>query len=126
MVDGGVRIDGLNQVVRGLQELGLDIEDLKDAFAPIAARAARYASSFAPRRTGALAASIRPNRSKNKAVVVAGKARVPYAGVINYGWARRNISPSSFMQKADERMRPLALQMLDDAINAKIRERGLG
>ncbi len=126
MVAGGVRIEGLNKVVRDLQALGLDVEDLKEAFSSISAEGARLASSFAPKLTGALAASVRGNRAKSKAVVFAGRARVPHAGPINYGWRKRNITPSSFMERADEAMRPKALRALDDAITKKIREKGLG
>ena len=123
---GGVRVEGLNRLVRDLQSLGLEVDDLKEAFGDIAAEGASLASSFAPKRSGALAATVRGNRAKNKAVVAAGKARVKYAGAVNYGWPKRNIKPSSFMQKADERMRPKALQALDDALEQKIREKGLG
>lgn len=121
----GVRVTGLNQTVRALQELGLEVDDLKDAFAGIAAEGAKKAAEFAPQRTGRLAASIRGNRAKSKAVVAAGKAKVPYAGAINYGWRARGIEPSRFMQKADKEMLPVALQELDRAIDAKIREKGL-
>lgn len=124
-VQGGVRVTGLNKVVRDLQALGLELDDLKDAFAGIAADGARLAAGFAPKRSGALAASIRGNRAKNKAVVAAGRARVPYAGPINYGWRKRRIAPALFMQKADEAMRPRALAELEQAIDRKIRERGL-
>lgn len=126
MVSGGVRVEGLNRLVRDLQSLGLEVEDLKEAFGDIAAEGASLASSFAPRRSGNLAASVRGNRAKNKAIVSAGRARVKYAGAINYGWPKRNIAPSSFMQKADEQMQPKALQALDDALEKKIREKGLG
>lgn len=124
-VSGGVRVEGLNKLVRDLQKLGLEIDDLKDAFGSIADEGAQWASSFAPKRSGALAATVRGNRAKNKAVVAAGKGKVKYAGAINYGWPARNIKASSFMQKADERMQPKALQALDDAIDQKIREKGL-
>jgi len=125
-LDGGVRVEGLNRLVRDLQALGLEVDDLKDAFGEIAAAGADLAAGFAPRRTGALAASVRGNRAKAKAVVSSGKTRVPYAGPINYGWPRRNIRPALFMQRADEAMRPRALAELDEAIARKIRERGLG
>lgn len=125
-ITGGVRIEGLNRIIRDLQQLGLEIDDLKEVFGKIAAEGARLASSFAPVRTGALAASIRGSRAKNKAVIMAGRARVPYAAPINYGWPRRNIRGAEFMQRADEAMRPRALEALETAIAQKIRERGLG
>lgn len=121
----GVQVEGLNQVVRGLVELGLDAEDLKGAFGPIAAEGAELAAGFAPKRTGRLAGTVRGNRAKNKAVVTAGRGRVKYAGPINYGWRRRNIDPARFMQRADEAMRPIALEKLEDEINRAIERRGL-
>lgn len=124
-VVGGVRIEGLNALVRDLQSLGAEVDDLKAVFAEISALGARYASSFAPKRTGRLAASVRGNRAKNKSVVASGGARVPYAGAINYGWPARNISPSSFMQRADAKLRPVVGQMVDDGIEKLIREKGL-
>ena len=126
MATGGVRVEGLNRLVRDLQSLGLEIEDLKEAFGDIAAEGASLASSFAPKRSGNLAATVRGNRAKNKAVVSAGRARVKYAGAINYGWPARGIAPALFMQKADEAMRPKALRALDDALEKKIRDKGLG
>lgn len=121
----GFKVQGLTQVVRALQEMGLDVDDLKDAFSKIAADAAQTAASFAPRKSGRLAADIRGNRAKSKAVVTAGRTSVPYAGPINYGWPKRGIEPAGFMQKADQAMQPRALQTLEDEINQKIRERGL-
>ena len=40
------------------------------------------------------------NRAKARAVVTAGRAATPYAGVQNYGWRRRNITPSYFLNRA--------------------------
>lgn len=120
---GGFKVQGLTQVVRALQGMGLEVDDLKDAFSSIASEGARHAAAFAPVRTGRLAADVRGNRAKSKAVITAGRASVPYAGPINYGWPRRNIAPSLFMQKADQVMQPRALQLLEDEINQKIREK---
>lgn len=120
----GFRVQGLTAVVRDLQRLGLDVDDLKDAFSEIASEGAERASAHAPRVSGRLAGDIRGNRAKSKAVVAAGRASVPYAGAINYGWTSRNIKPSEFMQKADQDMQPRAIQMLEDEINRKIREKG--
>ena len=125
-ISGGVRVEGLNQLTRNLLTLGLEIDDLKEAFGGIAAEAAQVAAGFAPKRTVRLAASVRGNRAKNKAVVMAGRASVVYAGPINYGWPARKIAPSGFMQKADEVMAPKALQALEDAIENKIKSKGLG
>lgn len=121
----GFRVEGLGQVVAGLQALGLDVDDLKGAFSEIAAEGAEVASAAAPRRGGRLAGDVRGNRAKSKAVVTAGRASVPYAGPINYGWPTRHIGASGFMQAADDAMRPRAVQLLEDEINKAIRTRGL-
>ncbi|WP_323792422.1 HK97 gp10 family phage protein [Nocardioides sp.] len=126
MVDrAGFKVEGLTQVVRALQEMGVEVDDLKDAFSKIADEAAKAASSFAPRDTGRLAKDIRGNRAKSKAVVTAGRSSVPYAGAINYGWPKRGIQASGFMQRADQTMQTRALQLLEDEINQTIREKGL-
>lgn len=121
----GFRVEGLSRVVRSLQALGLDVEDLKEAFAKIAAKGAQSATRHAPKRSGRLAGSVRGNRAKSKAVVTAGRASIPYAGPINYGWRARNIAPQPFMQKADREMQPQAIGLLEDEINQAARRRGL-
>lgn len=122
---GTMAVDGLNALVRDLQKLGVEVDDLKDVFQPIAQMAAKSAASFAPVQTGNLRDTIRGNRAKNKAVVTAGRARVPYAGPINYGWAARNIQPALFLQKADEVMGPKAVEMLEEGIDKLIDRLGL-
>lgn len=122
---GSVQVEGLTKTIRGLQKAGVEVDDLKDAFADIAAKGARLASSFAPVRSGKLRASIRGNRAKNKAVVTAGKARVPYAGPINYGWPRRGIAPALFMQRADAAIAPDALRLLESGIDNALRKADL-
>ncbi len=121
-----VRVEGLNALVRDLEAAGVELEDLKDVFADVAARGARFASSFAPKKTGRLARSVRGNRAKNKAVVAAGSARsVPYGGPINYGWEARGIAASSFMQRADAVVQDYAIKRLDKGINKLIKDKGL-
>ncbi len=120
-----LRVEGLNGVIRALIAMGLEVDDLKDAFSKIARFGEVEASRLAPRRTGRLAADVRGNRAKNKAVVAAGRASVPYAGPINYGWPARGIAPAQFMQKADQAVQPYALRVLEADINQKIRQKGL-
>lgn len=126
MVDrAGYKVEGLDRVLRDLRRLGIDLADLKDAFAKIAAEGASRVVVKIPKRSGRAAATVRGNRAKGKAIVRAGSAAVPYLGSINYGWPARNIEPAHFMQDADQDMRPIAVQRLEDDINAKIRQRGL-
>lgn len=121
----GTRVEGLNALVRDLQAMGVEVDDLKDAMASIAAKGARVAARFAPLRSGALRRSIRGNRAKGRAVVAAGGGRVVYAGVQNYGWPKRNIPATGFMQRTDAAMRPVALAELEKNVDKLIREKGL-
>src|SRR5438309_303834 len=93
---GGVQVVGLRELVRDMERLGVEVSDLKDAFGQIATEAAHLAASFAPHRSGKLAASVRGSKAKNYAVVAAGGARVRYAGPIEYGWPARHIQPARF------------------------------
>lgn len=124
-VYGGVRVEGLSAVTRALLELGLEVDDLKDAFSNISREGAQLVARYAPHKTGALAGNVRGNRARSSAHVAAGGASVPYAGPINYGWARHNITASGFMQKADKEWQPYSLRRLEQEINAQITRRGL-
>lgn len=125
MAQSGVRVVGLKETVRDLQKLGVEVSDLKETFGDIAAAGARYASSFAPSRSGKLARTIRGNKAKNIARVMAGRARVRYAGPINYGWQKRGIKASHFMQRADKALQPDAVKMLEAGLDRAIRKAGL-
>lgn len=121
-----MRIDGLNAVVRALLAMGLEVEDLKSEFSEIARFGAVAAARHAPRQTGRLAGDVRGNRSRNRSVVTAGRVSVPYAGPINYGWAAHGIAASGFMQAADVELQPYALRVLEQGLNRRIKQKGLG
>ncbi|MBS2939589.1 HK97 gp10 family phage protein [Nocardioides sp. J2M5] len=110
----GVYVEGLRETTRALEKAGIDVEELKDAMAAVAAEAADVMQGYVPvGRTGNLRASVRGNRAKGRAIVTAGKARVPYAGPIQYGWARRNIKPAKFVERTDAVMDDRAPQILE-------------
>lgn len=112
-----VQVDGLNKVINALQNLGVEVDDLKDAFQKIGNIVKDESVSLTPVLTGRLAASIRAGRSKNKATVRAGGAAVPYAGVIHYG-GYNNIEGTYFLttaagNKADEAKSTLDSEIAD-------------
>ncbi len=121
----GFRVDGLNSVVRALTALGLEVDDLKEAFAAIAAEGREVVASFVPRLSGALAGDVRGNRAQRKAVVTVGRVSLPYAGAINYGWPAHGIEAVEFMQRGDQVMRSRALQRLEGEVNRRIREKNI-
>lgn len=82
--DTGVRITGLRETIRDLERLGVSVQDLKEAFRDIAEDTVADARTLVRVDTGRLRGSIRPGTAKNKAIVRAGSAAVPYAARINY------------------------------------------
>jgi len=128
MAAGVVKVEGINELARSMRQLGAQFDDLNDAFSSIASQGARLAAEFAPYRTGRLARAVGATKTKkNKAVVrVALKTASEYAGVINYGWPKRNIQASEFMQRADAALLPYALDLIERDAQRAIRKRGLG
>jgi hypothetical protein len=121
----GVEIFRLGETMRALESLGVEVEDLKDVMGSISAEGARLAAEYAPVRSGKLRKSIRGNRAKSRAAITAGKKRVPYAGPINFGWRKRHIQPSEFMQRADRALQARVPEMLTEGIQRLINERNL-
>jgi hypothetical protein len=95
-----VEVEGLRTLRRTLKAAGLSVQDLKDAHADVAALVVRAAAPNAPRRTGALAASTRGSGTQGAAVVRAGRASVPYAGPIHWGWPSRHIAAQPWLWNA--------------------------
>jgi hypothetical protein len=126
MADEGTRVEGLRDLVSALQKAGADLADVKDLMGSIADKAKGYAASAVPVRTGALKRTLKASRAKNYASVSAGNNRkVPYAKPINFGWVKRHIKASNFMQKADQRLRKELPTMLEAGVNKILTERGL-
>lgn len=120
MAETYLRVTGAGEVQRDLARLGLRLSDLD--FTKIANEGMRLAAAFAPRRSGRLAASIKASKTKSRATIRAGSARVPYAGAINYGWRSRNIGPAYFMQRADLVLRRRVPRELQRQIRRLIRQ----
>jgi len=92
---------GKRQLIESLKRLPKQYKrDLPKIHKTAATPVAKTAAKLAPHRTGALSASLRALGSQKSGRAVAGKASVPYAGVINYGWGARNIEPSLFLERA--------------------------
>lgn len=121
----GIRVQGLSQVVKALTDLGLDVEDLRDAFGRISAQGLIVYRSFTPRRSGALQGDYRASKTKNRAQLLVGRASVPYARIQQYGWPARGIRPTHFVQKGDRVMERRVIPLLEHDINQRIRKRGL-
>jgi hypothetical protein len=102
-----VRVEGLDNLLRTLKRARIDISDLKDANAKAGRTVASAAGFRVPRRSGALANTIRAAKQAKRARVVAGKAAVPYAGPIHWGWPARHISSQPFISEAAQATEPI-------------------
>ena len=96
-----IRVEGLNKLTRQLKTLEGDVSSaVKELNAELAEDVAQTARQKVPRRSGALAGSIRSSGQARTGVVRAGSRGVPYAGPIHFGWAKRNIRPQPFLYNA--------------------------
>jgi uncharacterized protein YcsI (UPF0317 family) len=124
-MDGvGVQVEGLNELIRTMKRAEVDITELKDAHHDAGMIVAAYAQAIAPRRSGRLAASIRSTKQVRRARIQAGRASVPYAGPIHWGWPARHIQAQPFLtdaaQATESTWLPVYLQAVDTAL-AQIR-----
>lgn len=121
-----VQVEGLREIVRDLEAAGAELDDLKDVFAPIAAEGATVARPFAPRRSGALASSVRGNRAKNKAVITIGKGRSnAYAAPLIWGWPARNIKASPLVPRTNQWMESEVPGLIETGIDRVMEGLGL-
>lgn len=90
-----LRVEGLQQVVSALADLGADSADLR-AFDTIGGGIVRQAQQLVERDTGALSSTIRVESARqNELTVIAGSTQVDYAGVINYTGSGFLTSPAN-------------------------------
>ena len=119
-----VRLEGARELRRTLRAAGDDLGDLKRAHAEAAGIVVPVAQAGAPRETGKLAATIRGSGTKTQAIVRAGFAAVPYAGVQEWGWPARNIPAQPYLIPAGQATEPAwigAYEAEVDRILAKVK-----
>jgi hypothetical protein len=120
------KIYGDREVMARFRALGFKSSDLSSVFGVIAAEVATDARSLAPRRSGRLAGDVRAGKAKTKATIAVGRASVPYAGPVNYGWPRRHIAANLFMNRAADSKAESSAERITREIQHMINETGLG
>lgn len=118
-----VVVRGLARTNRALTQAGADSTDMKQLMFDIGMIVVRAAQP--PVLTGRTQASIRAGRGKTKAVVRSGGARVPYAGVVHYGWPARNIEPQPYLLNALQEKRGDVFEKLENGIDDILRKNDL-
>ena len=121
--EGAVRVEGLRELTRALGKAGVDAADQKELMHEIGMVVVRAAQP--PVVTGALEASMRASRTKGKAIVRAGSARVPYAAVQHYGWPSHNIEPKPFLTDALQSRTDEITDMMEKGVGEILKKNGL-
>jgi len=121
-----IKIEGAKQLQRALRQVEGGTANLKDAHDAGAKIVEREAVRIVPRRSGVLAGSLRSSGQARQGVVRAGRAAVPYAGVIHFGWAKRNIAPQPYLYDAVDSRRQEVLDAYGVDVNKVIKANGLG
>ena len=101
-----IHVDGLDELRRELRK-AKDSEldaDMKQIHAELAREVVDRASPNVPVRTGGLRASLRSAGTVRDAIGRVGRASVPYAAPIHWGWKARNIEPRPFLTNAAEQL----------------------
>lgn len=118
MPSQGVRVEGARQLRRDLKRAGIELESLKAAHDEAARFVAARAKIAAPRRTGALASTMRGAGTKGRASVRAGYARTPYGPAIHWGWPARNIAAQPWVSDTAQRTEPHWVLIYRQAVSA--------
>lgn len=120
-----ITIEGARRLRKALRSVDGGVDDLKSTHAESAQIVERRAAELVPRRSGALGGSIRSSGQAAGGVVRSGRARVPYAGVIHFGWAARNISPQPFLYDALDDRRTEVLDVYAARVDGLVKKHGL-
>lgn len=123
--DTRIKVTGLSQTLRAMSKAGADAEDMRDLMQTLGMLVVTAARPSVPMLSGSLQTTLRPGKGKTKAVVRAGGARTPYAGVIHYGWPKRNIAPSPFLTDALQSARSEVFAGLDQGLNELLQKNNL-
>ena len=124
MARGGrsaIQVEGGPQLRRAFKKFDGRLDDLKELHESAADIVASAARPLTPHRSGVLADSIRTDRRAAGASVLAGRSRIPYAGVIHFGWPQHNIEPQPFLYEALDSRREEVAAKYEKGVAALVR-----
>lgn len=118
MAGESIRVVGLAKFIRATRDIDPAVKDEVKALNRWGAeQVVPVAQGLVPRRDGDLAGSIRAGATQRSGVVRAGKAAVPYAGPIHFGWPARNIRPQPFLWDALDQRRDAIFREYEQRLN---------
>lgn len=132
-----IKITGAKEFRRKLRRFDAELtgKGMKRTHLAAGDLVARRAKAIAPRRSGRLAGDIRVKATTTKADVVVGRASIPYAGPIHFGWNRSPqpdrgiwggpIRANPFLFKAIESEAEPVIAAYEDGLNDILRSLGL-
>jgi len=122
-----VSVEGARELRKALKTVGDEAKaGLKDVNLEVAEIVARAAVTKVPARSGALRETVRAAGAQTRASVKAGFKKVPYAGVIHFGWPARGILPRPFLYDALDARRDEVMDAYTDGMADLIKKNGLG
>jgi hypothetical protein len=111
-------MDGAKKFRQELKRAGVAVADLKEPYRLTAELVVRVAKPRTPRKTGALADTVRGSGTQTAGIVRAGNKSVPYANPIHWGWPARHIKPQPWLsiaaQSSESQWLPLFMEQLDE------------
>jgi len=123
-----VYVRGIRETVRALENAGAEAQDLKAIFERAGAVVQRAAK--VPERTGKLDRSVRITKTKNRAAIRAGGARVPYAVANHFGryfpTTGTRVEGSFFFKDAIRQKRGQVLQIIVGGLEKLFKKYDLG
>lgn len=118
----GVQVEGGRALRRSLRAAGDDLSDLKDAHTESARIAAGAAQVRVPVRTGRLRATVRSSGTLSAGVIRAGRASVPYANPIHWGWPARHITAQPFASHGAQASQPQWVPVFEAALHRALQK----
>ena len=92
-----VRVDGAARLRQTMKAAGLKLRDLSAVNRRTAAKVVQAAAPGTPRRSGALAASVKPSGTQR---VASARSNLVYAPVVHYGWPGRGQAAQPWLFEA--------------------------
>ena len=118
MAGAAIKVEGLDELRRDLRRVkdkALD-DELKAIHDDLAKEVVARARPKVPVRTRKLLSTIRAGGTVRDAIGRAGKASVPYAPPIHWGYAAHGIEPRPFLRQAAEELERDIVDRYDKAV----------
>lgn len=107
MAGAPLEVRGSRELKKALADAGVDVvADVKATHRKVGGIVLTRALTLTPVSSGNLRSTLRVGATQKVGIVRAGRAKVPYANPIHWGWPKRNIKPSLFLTRAADETRP--------------------